>query len=167
MPRQYGRGHDRQGLPRKWAADRRSERLFPLRVSLVVVHHERVIGKLPGGAKRQHLTIDRSAVNDTTRTDRAPRDRDGELFVVCVRVCGSDCLGFEGSRYLVVDDLVITEDLDRIRPRWIALDDNHVIAVIAKIRSSERRLVDARNRVPREDVLDVHILATGGTRIVA
>lgn len=77
-------------------------------------------------------------VDDGAPADRTPRHGDG-LTV-----------------YPIVHDLVIAQDPDRVRSWRIAIDDDHLIVGVAEVLRAERRIVDARYRVLREDVLNLH-----------
>jgi hypothetical protein len=51
---------------------------------------------------------------------------------------------------------VIVEDPNRISPRWFVLNNENLFVSTPEVFLTERRGIDARNRVPREDVLDLH-----------
>jgi hypothetical protein len=99
-------------------------------------------------------------VDDRARTDRTPGHRDRTSVLVPVRSIGRAAV----SEY-VVDDLVVAEDPDGVGPRRIGLDDEHIVVSLPEVRRPERRVVDARDGVPGQDVLDVHTPGSGAATI--
>lgn len=112
-----------------------------------VVHDEVVIGKLPGHAKFQGVALAFAVVDDGTPTERTPRH--------------SDWVAPGGAAIAVkhvVDEFVIMHVPYRVRAGSTGRSDyDDSIVGVTVVRGTERRVVDAGNRVPRNHLTDVHM----------
>jgi hypothetical protein len=134
-----GRGRNRgEPSPLELPGEALARGLSPLRPRLAVVHHQRVVGEFAGGPERERPPADCPLVGDRAPADGAPGDRDRHAVDT------------------VVDDLVIAENPEWVRPMWIPPDDDDLVRRVSEVLAPELRRVDARDGVPREDILDFH-----------